>query len=140
MLDCHQQQAATKMHARSRGHGNEALLVDDHMMELEKRQPIRSALRQLCDDLQAHVGRLKSLGVSEDSFLALLRPPILGLIPGDLVLTFNRNVVRDKEKCCVDIQKEHWAGKENEQAREQQLPKQLPALPPFLRTKVESRE
>ncbi|XP_042149557.1 uncharacterized protein LOC121837804 [Ixodes scapularis] len=123
-------------------YGDEALLVDDHMMKLAERQPVRTSedvrgLRRLHDDLQAHIRGLKSLGVNEDSYSTLLCPLVLRLIPEGLVLTFNRNVVRKKEQRRPEDEAVNAAGEGNQHVVEQSQLRQLPSLMQFLRIEVE---
>ncbi|KAG0417762.1 hypothetical protein HPB47_005373 [Ixodes persulcatus] len=123
--------------------GAKKRLIDDHMIRLLERPPIRSSLdirglRRLHDDLQGNIRGLRSLGVSEETFSTLLHPLILRLLPEDLVLAYHRTAVRDEEHRRLSNQSAVLSSKNSDQDRGQQG--QLPILLRFLRVEIESRE
>ncbi|XP_037515421.1 uncharacterized protein LOC119391844 [Rhipicephalus sanguineus] len=75
------------------------VIIQTHMQRLIDIQPVRSSndlqgLRCLYDTVQSQTRALKSLGVPEDNYFAMLYPILLKALPHDLVIDFNKTIAR----------------------------------------------
>ncbi|XP_042145699.1 uncharacterized protein LOC121835512 [Ixodes scapularis] len=124
--------------------GNQAELIQDHMtglMDIIQVPSSRSvrALRRVYDSVQAHIRGLRALGVTDQSYCAMLYPVLLRALPDDMRLEFNRKMSSGNAKnttaggtSATDIG--------SDSATEQGPVKEVRVLLNFLKIEVESRE
>ncbi|XP_042142954.1 uncharacterized protein LOC120837386 [Ixodes scapularis] len=97
------------------------------------------ALRRVYDSVQAHIRGLRALGVTDQSYCAMLYPVLLRALPDDMRLEFNRKMSSgNAENATAGGTSATDIGSDS--ATEQGPVKEVRALLNFLKIEVESRE
>ncbi|XP_077560569.1 uncharacterized protein LOC144175361 [Haemaphysalis longicornis] len=123
--------------------GSPAALIQEHMQGLIDAQPLTSsknvpALRRLYDRLQVHMRGLKSLGVADESYSAMLYPVLLRVLPADMILDYHRRQAEDSDGTSSAASANGDSASTGSSASSQGSP--LRSLLHFYRRELESRE
>ncbi|KAK8773825.1 hypothetical protein V5799_011642 [Amblyomma americanum] len=117
-------------------------LVQDHMQGLVDVKPVFSArnvraLRGLYDEIQVHMLGLKTLGIEDDGYQAMLYPVLLRALPKELILDYHRSHAENQEEATPAVVDD--SGSTTSSSDSSQLTP-LHSLLRFFRFELESRE